>query len=103
VAEAAPLDEHFAALLSRVRPHEKTIRDFLHEGEAFGVIQIVRHFEPGREADEVLSPVLERSDGLEHVRGQHPLVGFHLGADITSFVSRVGIELDFDEYADEFE
>lgn len=54
------------------------------------------------------APVLKaREDqiplGLTILGGQHPRLGFHLGAEDIARLAALGVSIDFDEYGDEYE
>jgi hypothetical protein len=38
---------------------------------------------------------------LKRSPGQHPLLGFHMDAELVAFAAQVGVGFDFDEYADQ--
>lgn len=41
--------------------------------------------------------------GLERLRGQRALLGFQLDPEILGLAARLGVEIDFDVYGDEYE
>lgn len=100
--DTADLNAHFTSIVSRLRGSEDRIRAFLASADGDGQITVVRKFDPGPEDQAIIEPG-RLVDGLERLRGQHPLLGFHLDADVLNLAVRLGVEIDFDEYGDEYE
>lgn len=100
--DTAPLDDHLDALLTRLEPYVERIGALFVAGHTTGVIQIVRYFEVGAEDDDVIEPG-RRVEGLERLRGQHRLLGFHLDYRLLRFAGQAQIAIDVDEYGDEYE
>jgi len=102
--ETSRLDDHFAALFARLSPASEAIRRLAESGKHEVCIAVVRYFDPGPEDDAVLAA---RTAGLapdiEILRGQHPLLGFGLDSKQVSWLGRLGVSIDFDEYGDEYE
>jgi hypothetical protein len=99
--DTEPLDAHFDALLTRLMPHTDSIKRLLADGEATGVLQVVRFTEPGPEDEAIIEPT--SGPDWERLGGQHPLLGFHLNTDVLRLAVDLGVEIDFDEYGDEHE
>lgn len=97
-----PLEDHLDALLARLEPHVDRIGALVGAGHTTGALQIVRHFEVGAEDDAVLDPG-RGVDGLERLRGQHPLLGFHLDHRLVRFADQARLTIDIDEYGDEYD
>lgn len=100
--DTAPLDDHLDALLIRLEPYAEGISALLVTGHTTGVVQIVRYFEIGAEDHDVIEPG-PRVEGLERLRGQHRLLGFHLDHRLLRFAGQAQIAIDVDEYGDEYE
>ena len=92
------IDEQAASVLDRLRGIEDrlvTIRpDLLGEGGGC-YLQFVRYFDYDEGEEEELSPP---DAPLQKLAGQHQLLGWHLDADSLNFLSRIGAEIDADEY-----
>ena len=92
------IDGQAASVLDRLRGVEDrlvTIRaDLLGEGGGCS-LQLVRYFNDDEGEEEELSPPDAR---LQQLAGQHQLLGWHLDADSLNFLSRIGAEIDADEY-----
>lgn len=102
--DTARLDDQLTSLLARMAPAFEALRAMVLGGDAQVSVQVVRYFEPGPED----SDVIEARDaklhaGLEILRGQHPLLGFHLEAEQLARLGSLGLSIDFDEYGDEHE
>ena len=104
VSETARLDDQLEALLERLRPSLEALHRLRSSSDVEAGLSIVRHFEPGPEAQDVLaSRDANVPTELQVLRGQHPLLGFHLDERLLATLATAGLSLDFDEYADEFE
>lgn len=107
VSRKSRLDDHFAALHRRLKPYAAQIAAVIAKGDVSAVLCVVRHFEPGTEDPETLQARNDRAadqvEGLQVLRGQHPLVGFAVDLPLIQFLADVGACVSFDEYADEYE
>ena len=102
--ETARLDDHVAALLDRLRPIRDALRALQKSRRIDAGVVVGRHFDPGPESEEVLAEREKRlSEGLTALRGQHPLLGFHLDAEQLAELAALGLGLGLDEYGDEYE
>lgn len=101
--ETVELSDHFAALVARIEPFAPQIRAFLDSSDADGQFSIVRKFEAGPELDTIVDVGRVGPGYLERIRGQHPLLGFHLDQHILDLANGLGVGFDFDEYGDEYE
>ncbi len=101
--ETADLNAHLSALAAKIEPYARLIRTFLDSSEADGQFSIVRKFEAGPELDAIVDVGRYGPGNLERLRGQHPLLGFHLDREVIDLATSLGVDFDFDEYGDEFE
>ena len=102
VPETADLNDHFAALVAKLAGYEDRIEALLDTEDADGGFQVVRHFDPGPEDEAIIEPG-RLVDGFERLRGQHPLLSFHLEEEWLAVAVKLGGGIDFDEYGDEYE
>ena len=90
--------EHICQVVDRIRAYEPGIRECVDAG-CSATMQVVRYLgawlddDEGEEEERTITP-----EGLEKLPGQHQLLGWHLGPEILAFLTRVGAELDLDEY-----
>ena len=92
------IDEQVASVLGRLRRVEHRLVTIGAEllGEGGGcVLGVVRSFNDDEGEEEELSPP---DAPLQKLAGQHQLLGWHLDADTLTFLSRIGAEIDADEY-----
>ena len=101
--ETAELNDHLSALVAKIEPYTSLIRAFLDSSDADGQFNVVREFEAGPELDGIVDVGRYGPGNLERLRGQHPLLGFHLDRDVLDLASSLGVDFDFDEYGDEFD
>jgi hypothetical protein len=101
--DTAELNDHLAALASKISPFIQHIRSFLDSSDAHGQFSIVRKFESGSELETIVDVGRNGPGNLERLRGQHPLLGFHLDREIVDLAHDLGVDFDFDEYGDEYE
>jgi hypothetical protein len=102
--ENARLDEQITALLDRLSPMMSVICSLAADGKIDIGIQVVRYFDPGPEDEAVLKAREDQIPlGLTILGGQHPRLGFHLGAEDIARLAALGVSIDFDEYGDEYE
>ncbi len=92
------IDEQAASVLDRLRGVEDRLvtigADLLGEGGGC-YLQLVRYFNDDEGEEEELSPP---DAPLQKLAGQHQLLGWHLDAASLNFLSRIGAEIDADEY-----
>lgn len=100
--DTASLDEHLSALFAKLDPLSDKVQAFLGSADATGVIEVVRNFSAGVEEDHVLAPH-KPPEGVERLPGQHPLLGFHLDHQLIAFAAHTHVDIDFDEYGDEYD
>ncbi len=103
VADCRPLDEHFAALLAKVKPQVPRIREFLASSDVHARFEVVRSFTPGPEDQQVLADNTVEIPGMERMSGQHRLLGFVVDESMARLAVELGVYIDFDEYGDEDE
>jgi hypothetical protein len=101
VSRKERLDAHVEALFTRLLPYADRLREVTSDGEVSAVLSVVRCFDPGPEEPQLLQR--REIEGLEIMRGQHPLVGFELKKSWLEFFAHVRASASFDEYCDEYE
>jgi hypothetical protein len=120
--DEVPLDAHFERIMDRIASHAQEIRDLLDDRATKATFQVFREFLSGPEDRDVREEADGARDRLhlvqepgaktidrvvgrdfDRLRGQHSLLGFHLGSDVLAFAASSGVEFDFDEYGDEYE
>jgi hypothetical protein len=80
--------------LERIRPYTIGISRAVKLG-CVPTLQVVRYFGFDDGEKEGLTVT---ADGLEKLSGQHQLLGWHLSAEVMSFLVNLGAEIDADEY-----
>lgn len=95
------IDEQIDRIVARLAPHADQIAALVAEIEgpaerSTASLQLVRYLDDdGGEEEENLSP---QDGGLVKIPGQHQLLGWHLDRRTLAFLSRIGADLDADEY-----
>ena len=89
VERLAPRMDEIAAVVSTLRA------DPAEAGHGGAVLQVVRYFDDPNGVEEIggIGP-----GGLAKMSGQHQLLGWHLNRAVIEFMTRLGVELDVDEY-----
>lgn len=94
-----PIDSQATLLLERIAPVAQRVRDLVDKGEVDASLVIVRYFnaDEGEEEDfaDSVSP-----DGfvLEHIGGQHQLLGWSFEPDQLALLSSMRASISADEY-----
>jgi hypothetical protein len=98
------VDEQIASVIDRISSHRNEISALARRlraddppgGAELSVVRYLNSDVGEEESDEVVE--LQGGQTLEKLPGQHQLLGWHLGAEVISFLHAVGAGVDVDEY-----
>jgi len=88
------IDDQIAQVIERLKPvHDNLIT--LSNNEAVDMfLQVVRYFDD----EDGQKEIIDTSDGLTKLAGQHQLLGWHLDLEILEFLASIKADIDVDEY-----
>jgi hypothetical protein len=98
VGQAAPLCDHFDALLPILRSHEEALRVVSRHASTIIDLVVVRYFDDGEEEFDEATYGLNPDEGVVRLSGQHPFLGWALESADIDLLSACGVGLDIDEY-----
>lgn len=98
VDEAAPLRDHFDALLPVLRAHMEALRLVSRRQSTIVNLVVVRRFDEGNEDFDEATYGLDPDEGVVRLSGQHPFLGWALESADIRLLNDCGVGLDVDEY-----
>lgn len=96
--QSAVVDDQLREIIDRLRPVTVRIRGLVEDGSCSATLQVVRRFNDPEGEEENLEPLDTEIGVLEHIPGQHQLLGWHIDPEIVDFLIATGAEIDIDEY-----
>lgn len=99
VDTSQPIDSQATLLLERIAPVAQRVRDLVDQGEVDASLVIVRYFNDDEGEEELIADSVT-PDGvvLEHIRGQHQLLGWYFEPEQLALLSSMRASISADEY-----
>jgi len=93
------LDDQISEVLARIQPVGSIVRELVRTTDTLAYLRIVRYFNVQDGIEENLDDISGAGQRvLEHVGGQHQMLGWYLTPNQIELLAHLGAGIDADEY-----